>query len=341
MKNEVAVSAKDFGIEEVQAKEITKGLDQILAERAVLEKQYSEIIELEITKENLPKFKALRLRISKNRTQGVAKWKTTNKAYFLAGGNFVQAIYNKEVAENERMEANLLSNEKHFENLELERLAELQASRALEIGEFVEDADKMDLSGMADDVYEAFLTVKKDKHLAFIEAEKKAEAERVEAQRIEREKIEAQRIENERLKKEAEARQKEQAIKDAKAEAERKELERIQKEKEKKAEAERLAIQAEANKKIEAEKAKREKLEAEIKAKQLKEAEETGKKNAEILKAKKEAEALAKAPIKEQLNIWVNCFELPPITIDNEVSKDIESKFEAFKKWAKGEIEKM
>lgn len=57
--------------------------------------------------------------------------------------------------------------------------------------------------------------------------------------------------------------------------------------------------------------------------------------------AKKEADKLAKAPVKNQLTAWVNSFELPSTSVDNELSKSIIAKFEAYKNWAKSEIEKL
>lgn len=43
---------------------------------------------------------------------------------------------------------------------------------------------------------------------------------------------------------------------------------------------------------------------------------------------------LAKSPIKKQLEVWVNSFELPECTVYNATSKEISEKFEAFKKWS-------
>ena len=86
-----------------------------------------------------------------------------------------------------------------------------------------------------------------------------------------------------------------------------------------------------------------EKLKSELKAK--KEAEikaENERKEAEE-KARKEAEKLAKAPVKKQLSVWVDSFEINRTYIDtnNATAKDIISKFEAFKNWAKKEIENL
>ena len=239
MKAEL-VNAKQYGLEETQANEITKGLATILEERELLTEAYKDVMLLEIKQENLKTFRELRLQIRDNRTKGITPWKTANKAYFLAGGNFVQAIYNKEVQENERMEASLLDAEKHFEKLEAERVMKIQAERVVLLSEYVDDAAERDLSGMDQDVWESYLATKKQAYLDLIQAGLNAEKERQE--KIEAEKAEQERIrkDNERLKAEAEAKTKQDKIesdKRAKIEsdrlikenAERKERERLAK----------------------------------------------------------------------------------------------------------------
>jgi hypothetical protein len=86
-----------------------------------------------------------------------------------------------------------------------------------------------------------------------------------------------------------------------------------------------------------------------LKEKQAAEKELQAKKDAEIaaekekqekeLQAKKDAENLAKAPIKQQLNIWVQSFELPKCSVENEKSALIQARFDSFIAWAKKEIE--
>jgi hypothetical protein len=278
MNELVKIDPKEYGLEEKQASEITKGLSTILEERSVLIDSYKETITLEITEENLPAFKSLRLQIVRNRTQGLKVWHKTNKAYFLAGGNFVQAIYNKEVAENERMESQLMEAEKHFENLEKERVEKLTLERFGACVPYVEDVSLIvpDLGTMPQSLWDNYLIGLKSSYEARIAAEKKAEEERIaaakaeearqkaieeenarlkaeaeaaakkqEEERLERErlaKIEADKLAKEEAKRKAEADKKQREY-EAKIEAERKEKERIQKELEAKAEAERLAIE--------------------------------------------------------------------------------------------------
>jgi hypothetical protein len=113
----------------------------------------------------------------------------------------------------------------------------------------------------------------------------------------------------------------ENEAKQRKIEAERIEAERIAELKRQKAIEDenkilKAKIEAERLKRIEAEKIEAERIEAE----------------------RIEAELKAKAPIKEQLNIWVDSFELPYRIVINEQSEEIALKFEDFKKWAKNKI---
>lgn len=139
------------------------------------------------------------------------------------------------------------------------------------------------------------------------------------------EKQEQIRIENERLKAEAELKEKQIA-------KEREDSERAL-----------LAERKEAQEKLEKEMAEARKIASELKAKQDAEiAAEKERINAEN-KANAEAKKLAKAPIKQKLNVWVDSFEINRTYIDkdNQTARDIVAKFEAFKNWAKLEVEKI
>jgi colicin import membrane protein len=294
-----------FGLELTKAQEMTSGLSTTLAEREVLKNAYVDVIELPITTETLPTFKELRLKIVKNRTQGIEKWHKTNKAFYLAGGRFVDAVKNKEIVINELMEAKLLEAEKFFENQEKEKARLLNESRIEKIRPYVDDVTGLDFAVMTDEDFDDYLLGKKTR---FENEQKEREAEllRIETERLaEIERQKAIELENAKLKEEAKEKELE---------------ERIEKEKQN---AILKAVQ-EARSKVEAElKAKKD---AEIKA----ENERIEKEKTEKL----EAEKLAKAPIKKQLSVWVNSFNIEETNIDNETSKQIKEKFEAFKKWS-------
>jgi len=57
MKNEV-VEAKAYGIEKEDEKRMTSNLETILAEREILKDAYLDVIELDVSQENLHIFKS-------------------------------------------------------------------------------------------------------------------------------------------------------------------------------------------------------------------------------------------------------------------------------------------
>lgn len=312
-----------FGLEVTKATEMVSGLSTTLAEREVLKKSFIDVIELPITTETLPTFKELRLKIVKNRTQGLDKWKEKEKSFYLAGGNFIQAIYNKELRINQDMEAKLMEAEKFFENQEKEKSRLLNLERIEKIRTYVEDADNMNFSEFDDESFDDFVLGKKTR---FENEAKEREAEllRIETERLaEIERQKAIELENAKLK--AEADEKEKALAEER---------KLQSEKEAKLKVEQdLILQKEREEKAKIEAELQSKKDAEIKAE---------KERLELLEQqKKEAEKLAKAPIKKQLSVWVNSFEIESTYIDNETSKQIKEKFEAFKKWSLQQVENL
>ena len=316
-----------FGLEEKKAVEMVSGLSTTLAEREVLKNAYIDVIQLEITTETLPVFKELRLKIRDNRTKGIEKWHTANKAFYLAGGRFVDAVKNKEIIVNQEMESKLLEAEKFFENLEKQKAKDLNDARIEKIRPYVEDVTGLDFSPMTDEDFDDYLLGKKTRFEAKKEAER-LEAERLEAERLaEIERQKAIEIENARLKTEAEAKEKELQKERAEAKAKQDAIELKAKQEREQAEKKRQ-IEADKQAKIQAEK------DAEIKriAKELQD-----KKDAEIKAenerlAQLEKERLAKieaekAPIKEQLTYWVDTFELPETSVENAKVADIYVKF--------------
>jgi len=147
--------------------------------------------------------------------------------------------------------------------------------------------------------------------------ERLAEIERQRLTEIENKKI---RVENARLQKEAE-------LKEAELQKERK----LQADKEAK-------LLAENNAKLKAEQDAKAKIEAELQARKDAEIKAENERLAKIELDKKVAILAAKAPIKKQLSVWVESFELPIVAVDNETSKEIKAKFEAFKLWSINQI---
>jgi len=291
------IDHNEFGLEEKQAKDIQSGLAQVLAERNVFAEQYALIIKEELNEDTIDdlvdRAKELHGKILKNRTKGIDAWHTTEKAFYLAGGRFVDAIKNKYRPENLRMEEQLMEIVKYKENLEKKRLDELRASRLERIMPFLEN-EPPSIELMDEDVFKNFLI---GSEMAFKQREQQnaalelAEKENARLDSLEQErKIEiAPYVEFVDETKSIDLRTSSDeayatflnGLKDAKAKVEV-ENERIRKENE---------ALAKKNAEIEAKaKSERDKLQAELKAKQDAENQRIAENNAKILAEKKAQE---------------------------------------------------
>ncbi len=219
-------------------------------------------------------------------------------------------ILTKEIEENARWK------EETKERFEKEQKELKVQQRIFKVSKFAPEMARTEFENMSDETFELFFNSIEKIYNDRIEAEAKAEAERIAFAKAEAERIETQRIENERLKDEAIRIAKEREVERLALEKERAEMAKIQAEKD--AETKRIVDELQSKK------------DAEIKAENERKALEE--------KNRKEAEKLAKSPIKKQLSVWVNSFEIAP-TIDNETAKEITEKFNSFKSWALAKVE--
>ena len=205
-------------------------------------------------------------------------------------------ILTKEIEENARWK------EETRQRFEAEQKELKVQQRMVQVAKFAPELQRAEFENMSDESFNLFVAGIEKQYNDRIEAERKAEEERIAKEKAEAEERERVRIENERLKAEAEAKEKQLAEERAKAEAERKALEE-------KARKEKAAADA----KLKAEREAKEKLEAELKSKA--EAESKAKRDAEAkaaaeLKAKQDAEKKAKsAPDKAKLNDFANMLD--------------------------------
>ena len=248
--------------------------------------------------------------------QQMLSYKTEDSLWLKA--KQTMQILTKEIEENARWK------EETKERFEAEQKELKVQQRMLKVAKIAPEMLRSEFENMSDETFEMFFAGIEKAYNDKIEAEKKAEEERIAKEKAEAEERERIRIENERLKAEAEAKEKQLAEERAKAEAERKKIEEAAKKEREEAERKLKAEQEAAR--IAAEKAASEKakLEAEIKAKA--EAEEKARKEAEAKviaeqKSKEAAEKKAKnAPDKIKLLAFAKNIEtiiLPEMKSDD------------------------
>lgn len=374
MENQLLlVDPSKFGIQESSVKTLIGNLPEIKTERDELVKEFNSVVKLDIEDKSTSKIaRELRLKIKDNRTKGLEVWHTKSKEFFLKGGQFIDAIKREESAINKEMEDKLSEIENYFEIKEKERKAKLNAERI----EMLEPYNSfvpigLNFGEISEEEFQKVLNGAKLQYNQMIEEEEKAEAERIRLAEIERlnsvrrelampyyffwSEYEKQINFGEQSEDEfsafLERIKKAKADDDLQQEEIRKENERLAEEKRKaeekaKKEREEVERQLEQQRKeqeevLRKEREKQAELEAQLEAKRKAELEAENKRIKEEQEKKKEAERLAKAPIKNQLNAWVNSFEIPETNIENDVSKLIKEKFNAFKDWSLTQVEKL
>jgi hypothetical protein len=207
--------------------------------------------------------RVIRLKLKDIRVQADKKRKDL-KEDFLRYGRAVQGAYNILEYLIVPLEKSLEEAEKFAEIQEAKRQEELRTSREIQLTPWKEFVPfGLNLGTMTEDDFAKVLAGAKLQQQAKIDAEARAEQERLE--RLRAEEAERQRIaeENRKLREENEAKEKALAAERAKAEADRLAAEKVA-----------AKAKAEADAKLAAERAEREKLENEIRAKAQAEADE-------------------------------------------------------------------
>lgn len=269
MSKLVKINASDYGLEEKKAQQIESAFKPMLEKMTELEKEYNDVIKLPIDNQTTGSIaKELRLKYVKVRT-GTALIHKELKAFYLAGGRFVDGWKNTQLFASQGIEKKLSEIENHFEILERERMRKLQDERSLKLESFEVDYIPANLGQMTDDIWKNYISGVKLNFEAQKAAEKKAADERIAAEKAEI--AERKRIadENEKLKKEA-----------------------VEREKAAKIEADKRAKEEEAERKIREEKERNERAAYEAK---LKSEREEKQRVIDELKAKEDAERKAEA----------------------------------------------
>ncbi len=176
--SEQLVNPKEYGLEPSQAEQIESVFLPVIQERENLAEKYTEIVKSEITTELTKSAKELRLRLVKVRTS-TDKIHKDAKAFYLAGGRFVDAWKNRNVTVIEEMESRLFEIEDHFAKIDREKQEELKQSRLKILAEYCENPELYNVGLLSDDAFNSLVSGQKMIKEQKIEAERKAEQARI------------------------------------------------------------------------------------------------------------------------------------------------------------------
>jgi hypothetical protein len=341
-QNLIKIDPKEFGLDENQAQEIEQHFTPVISERENLAIIYNELVSKEMSKELILQAHDLRMKLVKVRTN-TDKIHQAQKAFFLAGGRYVDAWKNKTKIVLELMEEKLSGIENYFINIEKEKLEKLKQERIKILSEYIDTPESYPVAQMSEEAFNNLIEGQKLIKKQRIEEAKKAEKERIEKELRDAKERERIRLENEQLRKENE-------LKEQQLQKERDETARLLKEAHEKAHTESLKLALEQVEKDRIAQIERDKIQAENDRiqKELKD-----KKDAEIAEQNRlaeierqkqiELEKALKAPDKTKLTAWIDNLILPELSLSSpqsfEIAQNIDAKFESFKKWAKEQIE--
>jgi hypothetical protein len=198
----VAVNPKDYELDKEKAVEIENAFAPSIVERNILAKEFEVIAVAVIDEDVCEQAGTLRKKLVKVRT-GIGKTHKVQKQFFLHAGRFVDAWKNAETLPIEQMEEKLSGIEKHYENIEAERVQKLNYDRAKILNDLGIEFIPAGLAQMEKDVWDKYLWGCKVAKQERGESEARVEAERVAAEMNERKERERQRLENVKLKEEA------------------------------------------------------------------------------------------------------------------------------------------
>lgn len=181
----VKISAKEFGIPENKAKEISKMFKPMLDKMVALENEFNEIQQTNMSPELCKKARELRLRYVRVRT-GTAEIHKELKDFYLKGGRFVDGWKNAQLMASQGVEKKLSEIENYYELQEQKRISDLQEERAAELEEIGSDFIPDNLGTMEPKIWENYLLGQTEAIRIRKEAETKAEIERIEKERREK-----------------------------------------------------------------------------------------------------------------------------------------------------------
>lgn len=175
----VKIDASEYGITESKAQEISAQFKPMLDKMVELEKEANEVFKMKKgTPESEEKAKEVRLKLVKVRT-GTAEIHKAQKAFYLAGGRFVDGWKNAQLFASQGLEEKLMEIESFTKRKEAERVEKLNVKRTKIIEQYInlEDVD-LNFGAMSEEVWEAYLAKKKKDYEELKEAERQAEIQK-------------------------------------------------------------------------------------------------------------------------------------------------------------------
>ena len=177
-KTGLILKVEETGLESTRAKEMEAVFIPMVKKFTELEDGFNAIMKVkEVDPKLVAQARALRLVYQKIRTgtDALHKAKKANLLIETRALDGLRNIVKYAVTENEDK---LMAIEKHYENLEIKRKAELKESRELKLEAYGGTPEGIIVEDMADDVWKNYLVGVQAAHQIKIEAEKKAEADR-------------------------------------------------------------------------------------------------------------------------------------------------------------------
>ena len=208
--NETVVVIDHKGLDDVQALSIVDNFSGAVATRESLSGEYNSIVNAPITPGLAVEAKQLRNKLVKVRTS-IAKIHKAEKAYYMAGSRFVDAVKNKLTTPVTDMEEKLKEIEQHEERKRQAALAETKAEREEKLSKYT-DLIPQGIETWEEAAFEIYLDANK---VEFEREELRAKVARDEAMAIEKaefKKQEAIRLDNIELKKKLDAEREERRL---------------------------------------------------------------------------------------------------------------------------------
>ncbi len=254
METQLTTIVKENRLEPTKAQVIVNSFSKFFSEAGELEAKAKIISITDISQvKQMKEAREIRLKLKNIRVEAENTRKEL-KEQSLREGKAIDGVANVIKALIVPIEEHLEKQEKYVELQEEARKEKLNVERIAKLSQFIPDTSIYNVKEMSDEAFAKLLETSEIAHKSILEAEKKAEEERIAKEKAEKEEQERIRKENEVLKKEAEAR--ERALAKERAEQE------------KKLEAERAKVRAEAEAREKAELELRAKREVEEKARQ-------------------------------------------------------------------------